>query len=467
MISAHLGSFLEEMEGHLPGYVEREFEAFLQCGDFQQGAAVFFCDGCGRRVLVPFSCKRRGWCPSCCGRRMSDIAANLCDRVLPDVPMRQWVLTVPVPVRLVVLQRRKLVGKVLAVFQRVVSRHLLRAARQLGICAGQVGAIMVEQRFGDGARCHWHVHALLPDGVFVRDPESGAMEFARVAAPTREDLARLVVRLRQRIQRLLGRSGLVPEEIDEGVLHEDLLGGLQAASMQGRIAVGPRAGWQVLRVGGEEVRVPHLGQGLCADSEGYNLHAGVHVPAGQRERLESLCRYLLRPAFAQERLSLLSDGRVMVRLKRPYSDGTRALVFEPRDFLARLCALVPPPRVHMVHYFGIFAPHSSWRAEVVPELAEPAERADGASAQVSIPAVTGAPPESRARRSSRRSWAELMKRTFATDILACGCGGRMRFLCFIFNPTVLAAMQGAPVDRPPAGAGARASPQMAWPWKDG
>ena len=67
-------------------FVEREFREFLTCGCFAAGFARFRCDGCGHDRLVPFSCKARGFSPSCGGRRMAERAAHLVDHVLPDVP---------------------------------------------------------------------------------------------------------------------------------------------------------------------------------------------------------------------------------------------------------------------------------------------------------------------------------------------------------------------------------------------
>jgi hypothetical protein len=78
------------------------------------------------------------------------------------------------------------------------------------------------------------------------------------------------------------------------------------------------------------------------------VHANVAVPAGDRERLEHLCRYVLRPPVAQDSLELAADGRVLLEIRRPWRDGTRAILFEPLDFLARLAALVPKPRVNLV-----------------------------------------------------------------------------------------------------------------------
>jgi hypothetical protein len=75
-----------------PRFIEQELRAFLRCGVLAHGFLRLHCDACGHDRLVAFSCKRRGFCPSCGGRRMADTAAHLVDRVLPDVPIRQWVV---------------------------------------------------------------------------------------------------------------------------------------------------------------------------------------------------------------------------------------------------------------------------------------------------------------------------------------------------------------------------------------
>jgi hypothetical protein len=129
------------------------------------------------------------------------------------------------------------------------------------------------------------------------------------------------------------------------------------------------AGRHTVRVG----RLPGLGfvQATgpdCVAQDGFNLHAGVGTPGGPRtrERLEQLCRYVARPALATERLSELEDGRVAYDLRRPWSHGTHRIVFEPLDFLARLAALVPPPRAHLVTYHGVLVPAAAMRAAIVP-----------------------------------------------------------------------------------------------------
>ena len=97
LIEEHWPHFLERAEEHggLPGFVVREFDEYLRCGILEHGLVHLACRRCGHEIVVGFSCKRRGFCPSCQGRRMSDVAAHLVEAVLPEVPLRQWVCSLP------------------------------------------------------------------------------------------------------------------------------------------------------------------------------------------------------------------------------------------------------------------------------------------------------------------------------------------------------------------------------------
>src|SRR5712691_11012073 len=95
VIAAHLETFLASLDDDpdtkgLPAYVQREFYDYLQCGILAYGFLRLGCDTCKQEILVPFSCKRRGFCPSCAGRRMAQMAAHLVEQVIPWVPTRQW-----------------------------------------------------------------------------------------------------------------------------------------------------------------------------------------------------------------------------------------------------------------------------------------------------------------------------------------------------------------------------------------
>ena len=88
--------------------------------------------------------------------------------------------------------------------------------------------------------------------------------------------------------------------------------------------------------------------------------------ADQRLELEQLCRYITRPAIANERLKHKRAGQVMLQLKSPYKDGTTHIVMEPLEFMERLTAVVPRPRLHLIPFHGVLAPTRS----SVPQLAE-------------------------------------------------------------------------------------------------
>jgi hypothetical protein len=83
------------LDVRLPKHAKKELEAYLDCGLLCRGFARLRCASCEHSQLVAFSCKGRGFCPSCLGRRMCATAANLMERVLPEVDLRQWVMTFP------------------------------------------------------------------------------------------------------------------------------------------------------------------------------------------------------------------------------------------------------------------------------------------------------------------------------------------------------------------------------------
>jgi len=99
---------------------------------------------------------------------------------------------------------------------------------------------------------------------------------------------------------------------------------------------------------------------------GFSLHAGVATQANERAKLERLCRYITRPAVSTKRLSMTRNGRVRYELKTPWRNGSTQVIFEPLDFISRLVALVPKPRVNLARFHGVFAPNSKYRAKVVP-----------------------------------------------------------------------------------------------------
>ena len=200
-------------------------------------------------------------------------------------------------------------------------------------------------------------------------------------------------------------------------LAADAQGVLQLASLLGLHAVGPEANKRVRRVqvlGGKEYALPER----CATVEGYNLHANVSLRASDRAGLERLCRYVLRPPLALPRLERLPDGRVRVGMKRVFSDGTGAIDLTPLEFVAKLAAIIPPPRANQVVYSGVLAGNAAWRPEVVPKVptSTEAERAERAALKLVKAEHRRATSE---RAGQAPCWAELLRRVFRVDGWEC------------------------------------------------
>ena len=143
IVAGQLETFLarqRERDRPVPGFVEREFRSFLTCGVLEHGFLRLRCTQCGKYRLLAYSCKRRGFCPACCGRRMADTAAHLIDRVNPAVPVRQWVFS-PYALRYRVAFDSALFTEVLGIMIGTVFEFLKRRAHATGIPKAKCGAV--------------------------------------------------------------------------------------------------------------------------------------------------------------------------------------------------------------------------------------------------------------------------------------------------------------------------------------
>ena len=204
---------------------------------------------------------------------------------------------------------------------------------------------------------------------------------------------------------------------------------LQAAACTYRIAFGPRAGQKVLTLQGAMPRDGDFKQTLCADSNGFSLHAAVRCAPEDRQALEQLCRYITRPALANERVQTNAAGQVVLKLKTPWRDGTTHLVMSPLEFMQRLAALVPRPKLHLIRFHGVLAHNAKLRALVVPQEPEaPAQEAKPAACEANCAR----------HRPVRLSWAKLLKRVFELDLEHCpNCGGELKIIAAILEQPVI------------------------------
>lgn len=229
------------------------------------------------------------------------------------------------------------------------------------------------------------------------------MSFVALPPPSRDDVDALLARVVARVWRCVERH--FEGRTDE--LAGDALAQLAAAS------VAPAA-----RVDDDDRPRGRFEAFL----DGFSLHCGVRLHENDRAGIERLCRYGARGPLTLGRLTRDDAGKFRYRMKRRVR-GKDELVLTGLELVEKLAVLVPPPRIHLVRFHGVFAPNAKLRKLVVPEKPAPAT------------AVVDVPLPPRRPEPFRIDWASLLKRVFAVDVLQCGrCDGRMRVLAVIDDP---------------------------------
>jgi hypothetical protein len=413
----------------LPRHIQREFDDYLRCGLLEHGFLRVRCEDCHHERQVAFSCKHRGFCPSCCATRMIESSALLIDTVLPHEPIRQWVLSVPFPLRFLFAREPRVMGKVLNIVCRTLSTYLIKKAG-FSKKTARTGAVTLIQRFGSALNLNIHFHMLFLDGVYVDDKSSeSGQRFVPVLNHQGGDITQLIHLMSLRIARYLSRAGFIEADAENSYLAEssidDEMPDHQSYSIMYRISTGHQKGKKVFAL---QTRAPIVDETksseLLGKVAGFSLHAGVSVKAYQRDKLERLCGYISRPPVAAHRLSLTPSGKICYELKTPYRDGTTHVVFEPLDFISKLAALIPSPRVNLTRFHGVFAPHSQYRATII------VKKTDNKTTTNEVRT------ESEKRRAM--TWSVRLKRAFNIDIRLCeACGGNAKVIACIDDPAVI------------------------------
>ena len=296
--------FLREQERvgrNIPIFIKDEFNKYLRCGIAEFGFVRTYCYQCRESGVVAFSCKKRGFCPSCCARRMNDEAAHLVDQVLPEVVMRQWVLSFPYRLRYQMAHNPKLTNKILSIFIQTISSYQKKQAKLYGIKVARPGAVTFIQRFGSALNLNVHFHTLFADGVFYKT-ENGDYKFLRLLEPTRDELILLATKIQNKVSTLVQKLGL--DDQGQGGFDENLLNDVSALSIGHKAGFGERAGQGLRRFGIKKLEVdPEGNDPYSANVGGFSLNARVWVGGRDREKLEKLIRYMARGPIATERLS--------------------------------------------------------------------------------------------------------------------------------------------------------------------
>ncbi len=272
---------------------------------------------------------------------------------------------------------------------------------------------------------------LFLDGIYVNDvSDKHHQHFVPIISHRASDITSLTHKISLRIARYLERAGFIERDAENSYLvrssaNDNEIAEHQGHSIQYRIAIGFQKGKKVFALQ-PLPSLPDETQGidLLGKIAGFSLHAGVSTKAGQRDKLERVCRYMARPPIAVRRLSLTPEGKIRYELKTPYRNGTTHMVFEPLDFISKLAALIPVPRVNLTRFHGIFAPNSHYRAVIIRK------------ASVNKPLQKTIPTA--AEKCGARTWAARLKRVFNIDMTICEvCGGAVKAVACIDDPVVI------------------------------
>lgn len=416
LVERHLDDLLESFrdpdnpESSIPAFVEKEFRAYLTCGRPEFGFIKLRCEKCQHVHPLPFSCKGRAICPSCATRRMEDTATHLVDHVLPDVPLRQWVLSPPFELRGILAARGEVLSKMVRIFVDEIFKQMRAWAQSQGIKIAQCGAVTFLQRFTRSLTVHPHLHVIVLDGVFTKADDESEPEFHRCPPPTPRDLMELLRNVFLRMERFLRRQGFVgpkTDEMDEADL-TPIDRWYESAQREPSLLTPtkvPRSASSGVQLGG------------------FSVHAAVTVPAGDKKRRYELCRYVARPLLAEDQLCEAEDGRIALTMRRKTKSGQSVVLLEPLRLLRRLAWLIPPPRQHQVRFHGVLAPAAQWRSLIVPP--------PPFKLQLAFP-LDNIRPESTAYRTP---WAQLIARVYDINAERCPkCGGHVRPVGAVTDP---------------------------------
>jgi hypothetical protein len=380
---------------------------------------------------------------------MAHQAAYLVDQVIPSVPLRHFVLTFPHPLRYVLAYDAELCGAVTHVAVQCIFSWMKHRAKDCcalrRVAQAHCGAVTAVHRARSDLRASIHLHNVVVDGVYVQPDPSAPPQFRALPPPDTVDLHDIAAHIRSRVGALLERRGIDlggGAGEDPVAAQEPLFAQACADSMHDIVTMGPRRGKRLLKLGA--LAIPRDltdlagGERRAAVVGGFNLHASTRVSAADARGRERLLRYILRPPIARERLTWTEDGRVRYRLKRRFDDGTHSVVYDSRDFVAKLVPLIPRPRFNEIRYFGLLAPAAKLRPQILPEV----ELLPVRPKQLAL--FTSTPKRHVRSRSARGrlSFSDLMKRTFEIDIERCElCGrGPMRLVGIVTDPDAIDAL---------------------------
>jgi hypothetical protein len=370
---------------------------------------------------------------------------------LPDSGIRQFVLSLPFALRPIVAYDGDLFAAVTRIFMSEVFRLLRAKGRSAGVRHPLCGGIAILQRSGNALDLNPHVHSIAVDGVFRdrakrehepplpddngeepicseqapsgREPD---LEWVATSAPTKAELVAVSRRVCDRVLALLQKrgiadaDGLCPHDVPEPMMPIQEA----AARVSSRFALVDQDG-NIYFV----TERPTRARPPAGAYRGFSVDSGVAAARGDDVRRARIVKYCLRPPLAEEQVRRTGDGRVAVELRRRRPSGATHVVMEPQGLLKKLAALIHPPGLHVIRYFGVLSSASSHRKFVVPRP----------PLDIALSLATSASAGEGSKRRHSISWDQMLARAYGVDSLCCpSCKtGRMKLVAVICRAEVI------------------------------
>lgn len=354
--------------GALRHAVLTAFDAYLNCGILAHGCARAYCQNCKHSELIAFSCKRRGLCPSCDAKRGLIFAEQLNQTVLPPLPQRHLVFSLP--------KRMRVYFK----YNRSLCKHLYRGAWDAyssfvkqafpDLPEAKTGAVMALHTAGDLLNFHPHIHTIALDGVI-----DSTGTFHRL---TECDIAHVQATFEQYIFDAL---------LDEELISQDVVNSMQS--------------WE---------------------HSGFNVFSATPIEADDEQARMFVARYLKKSPLALDRLSINESAeKPTIVCTRKCDDGEDSRFFSPLEFLAEISQHIPDTWEQTTRYFGCYAARSrkllNSAKKALPEI---------------LTQAADPPPDLQSAKPASQHWARWIKKVYEVDPLICKkCGADMKIIAFV------------------------------------
>lgn len=373
----------QKQYGFYRSVISHVVRKYLECGDLREGFARIKCPDCHHEFILAFSCRGRWFCPSCHNKKVVQFGHHLKETVLYPVPHRQYVFSVPKILRRFFFYDRKLLGKLSQCAVKSLTKFLQLT---LGKKAGIPGVIVAIQTFGDYARWHPHLHALVADGLFL--------ERGYFFVMPKVNLRPLAELFRAHVLKMLKKEGLVDDDFITMILK-----------------------WR--------------------HTSGFSVHNEVRIKPDDAKGIENLSQYIIRNSFSLEKLKYEEgDSSVIFRSKMTHGENKRNFyVFSPLEFIAAITQHIPEPYFQLTRMYGWYS--NRMRGDRKKQEERKKKTTEGESGTIEDSKIIDV-RNFKPKRIPQLMWRECIKKVWEVDPLTCPkCTGEMRIISFIYKKTVI------------------------------